>query len=400
MMVSFRQCSKAFTLSRVRVFGQRSGRKTCFHSTTQRGLNRFLFDPTELDPSCVKDDENGLGTVTVTLSKDDYRTVHAAKILGLQNGDTVRAGVVLDVDDIDHPHAGTVTDTATIQWIPEGKVKKAEPLGNGNPPGSLQITLHDLAAPLVPSIPGTATTSTTTTTTTTTTRQPVSLILALPRPLQLNRMLPMICQLGVDHIVLTSAAKVPRDYFGSHLFKRDASTGQQISLRQRLVEGLCQAGVDVRLPQITIARNFHSFLQHDLERFFPTNTYARVLAHPERLQQQQQYAHDSDMDDNSLVVQSPISNRRFDETVQFPNDDRRIVVAVGPEGGWQEPEELDRLTHEYGFQTVTLGPRVLRSDVAVVALLTLAHEACRTTMKATATTDFKTKKENGLSSSL
>mmetsp|Transcript_17824 Transcript_17824/g.33850 ORF Transcript_17824/g.33850 Transcript_17824/m.33850 type:complete len:133 (+) Transcript_17824:2900-3298(+) len=94
MIVSFRQCSRAFSPTRVVVLRQRSGTKSSFHSTTRIGLNRFLFDPAELGSSPFTDNENGQETVTVTLPKDDYRTIHAAKILGLHNGDTVRAGVV------------------------------------------------------------------------------------------------------------------------------------------------------------------------------------------------------------------------------------------------------------------------------------------------------------------
>ena len=48
-----------------------------------------------------------------------------------------------------------------------------------------------------------------------------------------------------------------------------------------------------------------------------------------------------------------------------------------PEGGWDEPYELDMFTSR-GFQQITLGTRVLRSDVAVVSLLALAHEVCAT----------------------
>ena len=55
---------------------------------------------------------------------------------------------------------------------------------------------------------------------------------------------------------------------------------------------------------------------------------------------------------------------------------RKMVIAVGPEGGWKEPEELDRFVDQYGFQQITMGKRVLRSDCAVVSLLSLAHEAC------------------------
>jgi RsmE family RNA methyltransferase len=54
------------------------------------------------------------------------------------------------------------------------------------------------------------------------------------------------------------------------------------------------------------------------------------------------------------------------------------IVFIGyqrPEGGWEEPKELD-LFMQHGFQKVSLGTRVLRSDVAVVSLLALAHEVC------------------------
>jgi hypothetical protein len=117
--------------------------RSCFHSSTVCHLNRFLFDPNELDDTTD-------GTMTATLPKDDYRTIHAAKILKLHNGDTIRAGLV-SCDE----HNGLTTDEAVIEWIPEGKVKKAEPLGNGNPPGSIRIRLESLLPPsetLTPSV--------------------------------------------------------------------------------------------------------------------------------------------------------------------------------------------------------------------------------------------------------
>jgi len=286
-----------------------------FHASTACRLNRFLFDPSELE-----DDQ-----VTIILPKDDFRTVHAAKILGLRNGDTVRAGLV---------RQELLTDTATIQWIPEGKVKKAEPLGNGDPPGSLQISLHDLKEPPKQM------------------DMKASLLLALPRPLQLGRMLPMIAQMGVDQLVLTGATKVPKDYFGSHLFRKPEL------ITDKLVEGLCQAG-DVRLPKLWIRKNLRDFMAQELDVLFPRDEYARVIAHPQR----------GDDDDASTT------SRMRD--VVFPcNDDKRILLAIGPEGGWEEPDELDRF-RELGFQQITLGTRILRSDVAVVSLLSLANEICQ-----------------------
>jgi RsmE family RNA methyltransferase len=292
-----------------------------FRSTTQVGLNRFLFDRSEVD---WRNEE----TPTVTLPKDDYRTRHAAKILSLHNGDTVRSGVV----SCDEHQGGLITDAATIEWLPEGKVKKAEPLRNGNPPGSLRVHLLALQSPIdVLATP------------------PVSLILALPRPLQLGRLLPMVAQMGVDRLILTEARKVPKDYFGSHLFRKPAL------LTEKLVEGLCQAG-DVRLPTVHVVRHLSNFLNHDLDVLFPSDAYARVIAHPQR------------MDDESL----PNRVRH----VNFPDGpQRRMVIAVGPEGGWEEPEELERF-QQHGFQPITMGTRVLRSDCAVVSLLSLAHDVC------------------------
>jgi RsmE family RNA methyltransferase len=48
-----------------------------------------------------------------------------------------------------------------------------------------------------------------------------------------------------------------------------------------------------------------------------------------------------------------------------PPDLARPVVAVGPEGGW-DPVEL-----EAGFDTIGLGPTILRAETAAVAVGTL-----------------------------
>ena len=278
-----------------------------FHSSVVCRLNRFLFDPSEVD-------EQG-SELTVTLPKSDFRTKHATQILNLENGDTVRAGIV----SCDH-HDGLVTDAARVEWIQDGNGTKS----------SIHLRLDNLESPA--SLQKASS---------------VSLILALPRPLQLGRMLPMIAQMGVDHLVLTEARKVPKDYFGSHYFRRPEE------LRQRLVEGLCQAG-DVKLPELRVVRHLSRFLEDEMDSIFPEQDYARVIAHPQR-------------DPNSPEIRM--------RDVQFPNKPPRMVVAVGPEGGWLEPDELERF-HKHGFTQITLGSRTLRSDVAVVSLLSLAHDAC------------------------
>eukprot|EP00574_Skeletonema_japonicum_P010109 CAMPEP_0201723172 /NCGR_PEP_ID=MMETSP0593-20130828/7307_1 /ASSEMBLY_ACC=CAM_ASM_000672 /TAXON_ID=267983 /ORGANISM="Skeletonema japonicum, Strain CCMP2506" /LENGTH=281 /DNA_ID=CAMNT_0048214241 /DNA_START=405 /DNA_END=1246 /DNA_ORIENTATION=- len=278
---------------------------------------------------------------TVTLPKDDYRTVHIAKILGLHNGDSLRAGTVINPSDEERDEfAGLLTDDATITWLPEGKIKKAEPTKNGDPPGSLCIS--------IPQPPKTYLSTQSSDEGLDEDTPKVSLLLALPRPLQLSRILPMVSQLGVDQLILTNAMKVPKDYFGSHIFRKPEV------LRGLLVEGLAQCG-DVRLPNVHVTKRLKIFIEDELDELFPPDEVVRVIAHPQR----------RDIDGREV---GPAPLRMTN--IEFPKSDkpRRLLVAVGPEGGWTEPYELD-MFRDKGFQQITLGTRVLRSDVAVVSLL-------------------------------
>jgi RsmE family RNA methyltransferase len=371
-------------------------------------LNRLLLDPSELVPHS--------DVPTATLPATDYRTIHAAKILGLQNGDTLRAGIVLDpqasssleifggtrkkkvnyteeeksspwIQHLHHPYAGWVTDQATVTWLPEGKVKHPRPTKLGEPPGSLQIRLDRLYYPDdtthddYNNTNNNSGSSTTKTTTSSSLTNPVSLLLALPRPLQLSRLLPMISQMGVHHLILCAAHKVPRDYFGSHLFR------QPNELRKCLLEGLCQSG-DVRLPRVTVIQSsLHRLFSSQnsnptttttttttslFDQWFPLDQVARVVTHPLRTNRDESNTSTSTTTTSSASTAQPLRLHN----VTFPNPHRRqILLAVGPEGGWLEPEELD-LFQSHHFQQVTLGPRTLRTDVAVISLLALAQDIC------------------------
>jgi RsmE family RNA methyltransferase len=48
----------------------------------------------------------------------------------------------------------------------------------------------------------------------------------------------------------------------------------------------------------------------------------------------------------------------------------RLLLAVGPEGGWNEFELAMLQAHR--FQPVSMGPRTLRVDTACVALVAIA----------------------------
>jgi RsmE family RNA methyltransferase len=170
-------------------------------------------------------------------------------------------------------------------------------------------------------------------------RPAVDLVLALPRPKVMRRLFAQIAALGVGRIILTNAARVERDYFDAHILSPAV-------YRPLLIEGLQQAK-DTRLPPVTIHRQFRILVEDDLKELIPDG--ARLVAEP---------------------GEAPSIER---QTAASASD--RIVLAIGPEGGWNEFELT--LMKRHGFLPISLGTRTLRSDTACVALLTLAHEALR-----------------------
>jgi len=151
-------------------------------------------------------------------------------------------------------------------------------------------------------------------------------------------------------------------------------------LRNLLIEGLAQSG-DVRLPNVVVTKRLKIFMEDEFDEMFGGEDVVKVIAHPQR----RRNVNVDDGNDDSIIsvdgqegdgMEEIVKEVRRMTDVKFPDGvPRRIVVAVGPEGGWEEPYELDMFKNK-GFQQITLGTRVLRSDVAVVSLLSLAHEVC------------------------
>jgi RsmE family RNA methyltransferase len=169
-------------------------------------------------------------------------------------------------------------------------------------------------------------------------RPRVDLLLALPRPKVLRRLWPHLAALGVGRVMLTNAAKVERDYFDSHYVRPEG-------FRPLLVEGLEQAR-DTRLPLVTIHKQFRKLVEDELLALCPKGR--RLVAHPS----------------GRIALRTALRKVWKDE---------RVLVAVGPEGGWNDFER-DLLTR-HGFVEVGLGPRTLTTTTAVIALLALVHDA-------------------------
>jgi 16S rRNA (uracil1498-N3)-methyltransferase len=173
-------------------------------------------------------------------------------------------------------------------------------------------------------------------------RPRVDLLLALPRPKVMRRLWAQVSASGVGRIILTNAERVERDYFDAHIL---APAGY----RPLLIEGLQQAR-DTRVPDVSIHKRFRVLVEDELDGLFDVDGL-RLVADPSAQQS---------------VVHTVTAHVRG-------APDRRILIAIGPEGGWNAFEIA--LLQAHGFHAVGMGPRTLRTDTACIALLALVHNA-------------------------
>ncbi|RKH61503.1 16S rRNA (uracil(1498)-N(3))-methyltransferase [Corallococcus aberystwythensis] len=162
-------------------------------------------------------------------------------------------------------------------------------------------------------------------------RAGVDLLLAIPRPKALKKVLPAVASLGVDRVVLVNAARVEKSYFDSKVLN-------EAFVRELLLQGLEQAR-DTRMPEVLIRERFRPFVEDELDAVFGANSL-RLLPHPPASQPLQ---------------------------AQGVESARRVVLAIGPDGGWVPFEA--QLLEAHGFQPFSLGPRILRVETAVPVLL-------------------------------
>jgi RsmE family RNA methyltransferase len=156
---------------------------------------------------------------------------------------------------------------------------------------------------------------------------PVTLLLALPRPKVLNRVIAGATSLGVKHIVLMNAWRVEKSYWKS------PRLSDENLLHQRVL-GLEQAR-DTILPTIELQRLFRP--------------YVESLAEALKI-------------DSLALVAHPGAAEECPRAVGRP-----VTLAVGPEGGFIA-EEIASLVRA-GFRAVSMGERILRVETAVAALL-------------------------------
>ena len=245
-------------------------------------MNLLLLERAEIDP---------LGRARVR----ERRAEHLIGVLRIRVGDELRIGVI-----------GGPMGTATVAQVANDRV--------------------DLEVRLLASSPP---------------PPDVELILAVPRPKALSRVVQHAAALGVRRLDLVNAWRVEKSYFASPRLDLPA-------LRHHALLG-CEQGSTTWLPEIRVHQLLLPFLMNVLgPRLAQAPSPRCLLAHPES----EQYVEEA----------APIG----------PGE--ATVVAIGPEGGWIT-EELASFT-ELGFVPVALGRGVLRVEAAVTALLAQL-ELCR-----------------------
>ncbi|MDR2549961.1 MAG: 16S rRNA (uracil(1498)-N(3))-methyltransferase [Desulfobulbus sp.] len=234
-------------------------------------MNLLLLDPAELD-------EEGTANIVAR------RAEHLLRVLKVEAGDTVRVGVI-----------GGKLGSGRVTAVEGKTVRLAVELAQ-EPDCTLQLEL----------------------------------ILALPRPIMLQRILKQATVLGVRRFHLIRSRRVEKSFFHSPVLAPE-------KIRALLLEGMEQA-MDTWLPEVRIHRQFKPFIEDVL----PTLAGQGLIAHPGVA---------------GTVAGLPVSGQ----------SEQRLLLAIGPEGGWSDYELgqfLDR-----GFYGFTMGSRILHVDTAVVSLL-------------------------------
>lgn len=176
------------------------------------------------------------------------------------------------------------------------------------------------------------------------TKLAVTVILALPRPKVLRRLIMDMIALGVRDIVLINSYRTQKSYWQSPMLAR---------LDEFVLEGL-QQGVDTIAPSITLQKRFKPFVEDELVGLI--NNKHAIVAHPYSKLSLLQYLQQLSADKNDLTEIDSLKK------IILPS-----VVCIGSEGGWIDYEI--ELLAAHGCQAVNIGSRILRTEAAVNAIL-------------------------------
>jgi len=215
----------------------------------------------------------------------DRRAVHLREVLGASVGDVIRVGLL-----------GGAWGQGCVEAIA---------------PGEVQLTVSLSDEPLPP-------------------RHRFDLVLALPRPKMLRRILRTVAEFGVANLHLINSARVEKSYWQSPLLRPE-------QVEAALIAGL-ERSRDTILPLVHLHRRYRPFVEDQLPEL---------------------------CGDRPCWITDPVASRSLADTPAVP-----AVVMIGPEGGFV-PFEVD-LAQAVVAQPVHLGSRILSVDTALPAVLAQA----------------------------
>ncbi|MFP3983946.1 MAG: 16S rRNA (uracil(1498)-N(3))-methyltransferase [Desulfurivibrionaceae bacterium] len=158
------------------------------------------------------------------------------------------------------------------------------------------------------------------------------LVLALPRPIMLKRILYQAANMGIRRLFLINSGRVEKSFFNASILKQD-------NYLTYLHHGLEQA-VDTLIPEVTVYKGFKPFVEDVLPGL------RRQVSH--------------------FLLPHPDGRKNLMESAPPPLQGRALV-AVGPEGGWLD-YEVEKF-REQGARVFNMGNRILRVDTTVTAVL-------------------------------
>lgn len=155
---------------------------------------------------------------------------------------------------------------------------------------------------------------------------PVTLIVAMPRPKVLRRLIMDSITLGVEKIIIIHSYRVDKSYWQTPFL-------QQID--QYVTLGLEQAG-DTFAPKIEIYKRFKPFVEDVLPHLITVN--------------------------NPAFVAHPYAEQKMPHAIEHA-----CSIVIGPEGGFID-YEIDLLVKN-GCQAVSLGNRIIRTETVIPYIL-------------------------------
>lgn len=169
---------------------------------------------------------------------------------------------------------------------------------------------------------------------------PLSLIVGVSRPQTVKKIIQSAVMFGVSSLHFVRSEKGEKSYLQSRSLDDDQIEEESIKAMEQVW--------DSRRPEIVVHRTFSHFMKQKLQMVIDAT---RDLAAAEEVVK--------------LVAHPGGPSLTCNDAPRLAN--AATIIAIGPERGWSDDEVL--LFEEFGFQTIGLGERVLRVELALVFLL-------------------------------